>query len=78
MTTHLQKLGLIQLKIQRSSPTQAPPTDDHSPKELGVEEQDVIRVYQEQREGAGGGCSTIWMIFSFKFSSPLTLFNFLN
>ena len=44
--------------------TQAPlrktkSTDDHSPKELGVEQEDVIRVYQEQKEGTGGGCSTI-------------------
>ena len=58
--------------------TKTKSTDDHSPKELGGEEEDVIGVYQEQREGTGGGCSTILMIFSFKFSSPLTVFNFLN
>uniref|UniRef100_A0A8C6C952 Ubiquitin-like domain-containing protein n=1 Tax=Monodon monoceros TaxID=40151 RepID=A0A8C6C952_MONMO len=47
-------------------------TDNHTPKELGMEEEDVIELYQEQT----GGRSTILIFFFFSF--PLILFIFKN
>ena len=45
--------------------------DNHTPKELGMEEEDVIEVYQEQT----GGHSTVQIFFLF-FFFPLNPFLF--
>ena len=45
--------------------------DNHTPKELGMEEEDVIEVYQEQT-GSFNGLDILFIFFSF----PLILFYF--
>uniref|UniRef100_A0A8C9HGY5 Small ubiquitin-related modifier n=1 Tax=Piliocolobus tephrosceles TaxID=591936 RepID=A0A8C9HGY5_9PRIM len=46
--------------------------DNHNPKELGMEEEDVIEVYQEQT----GGHSTVYIFFLFLFFFSLNPFLF--
>ncbi|NWH92645.1 SUMO1 protein, partial [Aegithalos caudatus] len=55
MTTHLKKLKGVPMNSLRFLFEGQRITDNHTPKELGMEEEDVIEVYQEQT----GGHSTV-------------------